>query len=124
MGHGAPNLPGLACNWGHLTHRGARQDQEGPQLLSEVGKQQAAQPAAIRGGLRAYPPGRGFQGSLHVPGAVLPGSADTGRRTALGPPQLQSPPLTTAPSPPSALLSARPASRDLGPAPYTPKPGS
>lgn len=64
------------------THRGARQDQERPQFLSEAGPAQAARPAALGVGLQASGPGPGLLGRLHVPAARPECGGGSGRRRA------------------------------------------
>jgi hypothetical protein len=116
MGLQTPILPGPACNRGHQTHRGARQDHERPQLLSEAGQQQAALPAALWGlGAR---PGRGLQRRLHVPGAVLARSSDARGPERTGWVLTAVPaPLPPPPAPPPARARRRVC--DLGRAPCT-----
>lgn len=119
--HQVPSPPVPACHRGHLTHRGASQDQERPQLFSEGGQPQAARPMDLKGGLRASAHWRGLLRSLHVTRALRPGSAEAGSGYRAAQPALQSPPRPPAQSPPhawrpGARLSAQPG---LGRAPCT-----
>lgn len=99
------------------THRGPCQDQERPQLLSEVGHPQAAQPAALRGGLQTLGPKSGLLGSLHVLTAVQLGRAEAAGgisaklislpRPRPGPPSLRPQPARSYPTVRSQLNAQR-----------------
>lgn len=70
----APDPPGPASDVGYLTHRGARQNQERPQLLLEAGQKLAARPTTLGGGPGAAQLGQLY--SLHAPGVLRRGSAE------------------------------------------------
>lgn len=99
------------------THRGPCQDQERPQLLSEVGHPQTAQPAALRGDLQTSGPRPGLLASLHVPTAGQPGSEEAGGGISAGltslpslrpgPPSLRPQPARSSPAVPSQLNARR-----------------